>query len=34
LLDDRSALKKARQNILERIRAAATPACPPIKLAK
>ena len=34
LLDDRSALKKAQQNILERIRAVATPSCPPVKLSK
>jgi len=34
LLDDKTALQKARENILQRIRAAATPSCPPIKLAK
>jgi AcrR family transcriptional regulator len=31
LLDDKTALKKARENIRQRIRAAATPACPPIR---
>lgn len=34
LLDDKTAMQKARENILERIRAVAAPACPPIKLAK
>jgi len=34
LLDDRTALQKARENILQRIRSAATPSCPPIKLTK
>jgi hypothetical protein len=32
LLDDKTAMKKARENILQRIRAVATPSCPPIKL--
>jgi hypothetical protein len=32
LLDDKTAMKKARENILQRIRAAATRSCPPIKL--
>ena len=34
LLEDRNAMKKARENIQERIRSAATPSCPPISLAK
>jgi hypothetical protein len=34
LLDDKSALQKARENIVERIRAVATPSCPPIRLTK
>jgi AcrR family transcriptional regulator len=34
LLDDRSAMKKARENILARFRSAMTPSCPPIRLAK
>ncbi len=34
LLDYRNAMKKARENIQQRIRAAATPSCPPIKLTK
>jgi AcrR family transcriptional regulator len=34
LLDDKSAIQKARENIMQRIRAAATPSCPPIKLGK
>ncbi len=32
LLDDKAAMKKARENILQRIRAVATKSCPPIKL--
>jgi hypothetical protein len=32
LLDDKTAMKKARANILQRIRAVATRSCPPIKL--
>jgi AcrR family transcriptional regulator len=32
LLDDKTAMKKARENILQRIRAVATRSCPPIKL--
>jgi AcrR family transcriptional regulator len=32
LLDDKTAMKKARENILQRIKAVATPTCPPIKL--
>ena len=32
LLDDKTAMKKARQNITQRIRAVATPSCPPINL--
>jgi AcrR family transcriptional regulator len=32
LLDDKTAIKKSRQNIALRILAAAAPACPPIKL--
>jgi AcrR family transcriptional regulator len=31
LLDDRAAMEKARNNILERIRSIATPSCPPIR---
>lgn len=34
LLDDRNAMKKARENIQQRIRSAATPSCPAIKLIK
>ena len=34
LLDDQSAMKKARANILLRFRSAITPSCPPIKLTK
>jgi AcrR family transcriptional regulator len=34
LLDDKTAMKKARENILQRIQGAATPSCPPIKKAK
>ncbi|HKD78834.1 MAG TPA: TetR/AcrR family transcriptional regulator [Candidatus Angelobacter sp.] len=34
LLDDRNALKKARENIQQRFRSAATPSCPPIRLTK
>lgn len=34
LLDDRTALQKARENIIQRIRAVATPLCPPIRLTK
>jgi hypothetical protein len=34
LLDDKKALQKARENILQRIRDAATPSCPPIKAAR
>jgi AcrR family transcriptional regulator len=34
LLDDRNAMKKARENIQQRIRFAATPSCPTIKLTK
>ena len=34
LLDDKTALKKARENILHRIRGAATPSCPLIKKPK
>ena len=34
LLDDKTAMKKARENILQRIRGAATPSCPPIRSAK
>jgi AcrR family transcriptional regulator len=34
LLDDKTALQKARENILQRIRSAATPSCPPVKLTK
>jgi AcrR family transcriptional regulator len=34
LLDDKTAMQKARENILQRIRGAATPSCPSIKLAK
>lgn len=34
LLDDKSAMEKARHNILERIRSVATASCPPIKEAK
>jgi AcrR family transcriptional regulator len=33
LLDDQAAMEKARHNILERIRSAATPTCPPIRMA-
>jgi AcrR family transcriptional regulator len=32
LLDDKAAMKKARENILQRIRTVATKSCPPIKL--
>lgn len=32
LLDDKAAMKKARENIVQRIRAIATPSCPPIAL--
>lgn len=32
LLDDKAAMSKARQNILQRIQSVATPSCPPIKL--
>ena len=31
LLDDKKALEKAQENILQRIRAVSTPSCPPIK---
>jgi AcrR family transcriptional regulator len=34
LLDDKTAMKKARENILQRIHGAATPSCPPIKKPK
>lgn len=34
LLDDRNAMKKARENIQQRIRSAATTSCPPIRLTK
>ena len=34
LLDDRNAMKKARENIQQRIRSATTPSCPPIRLTK
>jgi len=34
LLDDKGAMGKARQNILERIRSVATPSCPAIKIAR
>jgi AcrR family transcriptional regulator len=34
LLDDKTAMQKARENILQRIRAVATSSCPPVKLAK
>ncbi|HZS28789.1 MAG TPA: TetR/AcrR family transcriptional regulator [Candidatus Angelobacter sp.] len=34
LLDDRNAMKKARENIQQRIRSVATPSCPPIRLTK
>lgn len=34
LLDDRNAMKKARENIQQRIRSAATPSCPPISLGR
>ncbi len=34
LLDDKKALQKAQENILQRIRSAATPSCPPIKALK
>jgi hypothetical protein len=34
LLDDKTAMQKARENILQRIRAVATASCPPVKLAK
>jgi AcrR family transcriptional regulator len=34
LLDDKEALQKAQENILQRIRGAATPSCPPIKATK
>ncbi|HZD94346.1 MAG TPA: TetR/AcrR family transcriptional regulator [Candidatus Sulfotelmatobacter sp.] len=34
LLDDKTALQKARENIQQRIRAAATSSCPPIKFSK
>jgi AcrR family transcriptional regulator len=32
LLDDKAAMSKARQNILQRIQTVTTPSCPPIKL--
>ena len=32
LLDDKEAMSKAQQNIMERIKSVATPQCPPIKL--
>ncbi|HEX4602733.1 MAG TPA: TetR/AcrR family transcriptional regulator [Candidatus Angelobacter sp.] len=32
LLDDKTAMKKAKENILQRIKAVATSSCPPIKL--
>jgi AcrR family transcriptional regulator len=34
LLDDKAALKKARANIEQRIRSAATPSCPPVRFAR
>jgi AcrR family transcriptional regulator len=34
LLDDKTAMQKARENILQRIRAVATSSCPPVKLTK
>jgi AcrR family transcriptional regulator len=34
LLEDRNAMKKAGENIQERIRSAATPSCPPINLSR
>jgi len=34
LLDDKTALAKARANIEQRIRAAATPSCPPVRFAR